>query len=159
MCFPDLLAFQGPVPLVPLRSRALRTLQGYSGEWAPLPSELSGTCLYRFRKALACPDAGGLSKVLPAGVYRGEGVRGRGGGYPSAQKTATGPHPFGSIWGYRGASKGRSGAQEGALEPQKCNPVPRRGPQGSQGLVSGSLWRVPTLERSARGGPDLAKVS
>ena len=37
----------------------------YSGEWAPLPSELSGACLYRFRKALACPDAGGLVESAP----------------------------------------------------------------------------------------------
>ena len=74
MCFSDF-----PVPLVPLWSRTLRTLQRYSGEWAPLPSELSGTCLYRYiyiyilshalRKPPPCPIpnehcAGGLCRCM-----------------------------------------------------------------------------------------------
>ena len=29
-------------------SRTLLTLPRYSGQWAPLPSDLSGTCLYRY---------------------------------------------------------------------------------------------------------------
>ena len=47
-------------------SRTLLTLQRYSGQWAPLPSELSSTstCSQVFRKALACPDS---CKVYPVG--------------------------------------------------------------------------------------------
>ena len=85
VCFSDFLAFQGPVPLVPLRSRTLRTLQRYSGEWAPLPSELSGTCLYRYiyiyiycrMRSENRPRAQSPTSIVPvacAGACAGAGV-------------------------------------------------------------------------------------
>ena len=132
MCFSDF-----PVPLVPLWSRTLRTLQRYSGEWAPLPSELSGTCLYRFRKALACPDAEGLLGKLPAGVYRGEGVRGRGGG-PLSQ---TNCHRARAIWEHLGVPGCFKGAQWRSGGRPRVSKVEPRTQDGAQ-RVPGSHFGV-----------------
>ena len=99
--------------------------------------------VYIFRKALACPDAEGLLGKLPAGVYRGEGVRGRGGGYtprPSNPRRAT---PIWEHLGVPGCFKGAQWCSGGRPGVSKVEPRTQDGAQRVPGSHFGVALEGP----------------